>query len=240
MGDVSGWDVLKWIVHVLCVIVRTATNMLAVSVWWGIGLAVYKLFDGGNIFSAFGDGFVDGFTWSFTTTAGWVVAAAFGVLGLIHGIRMAVGETYWGVGFLGFILDNTWSLPNSVVGSLFATVTLGIGIDKSDSKGTGRLVLKNGVFSGYATTLGSVTAGTSVPKHEMVHVVQAWLTGPFFYPIFIANYVVNLVPYWWLIKCIFNAYPNAPIENFGHYFTRGVYPFTIFEAIAYGVEGSPP
>jgi hypothetical protein len=124
------------------------------------------------------------------------------------------------------------------VGSVWATITVGISSD-SRSKGSGSLYLQNGVFGSYDTTLGNVTAGVTVPTHEFVHVIQARIFGPFFYPIFIANYIVNLVPYWWPIKLLFNIYPNAPIDSVGAYFTRGVYPFTIFELIAYAVEGSP-
>jgi hypothetical protein len=75
-----------------------------------------------------------------------------------------------------------------------------------------------------------------VPAHELVHVIQARITGPFFYPF----YVVNLVPYWLALKALFHIYPTKKIDSVGHYFTHGVYPFTVFEAIAYAVEGSPP
>ena len=46
--------------------------------------------------------------------------------------------------------------------------------------------------------------------------------------------------YWWPLKLLFNIYPNAPINSFATYFTHGVYPFTLFELIAYAVEGEPP
>jgi hypothetical protein len=50
-------------------------------------------------------------------------------------------------------------------------------------------------------------------------VIQSWLFGPFFYPIFAVNYLINLTPYWWLLKLVFNIYPNAPIDNFWRYST---------------------
>jgi hypothetical protein len=232
--DTVFW-IYKWIIQPL---VRVATNLLVSAVWAGIGAGIIALFGGQDLLASAGSGFGAGFGWSFTP-AGAVIAIVFGIMGGVHGWKMAAAETYDSVGgFIAFLVDNTWSLPNSIVGSAWATVTVGIPTD-SLSKGSGSLYLQNGVFGSYDTTLGNVTAGTIVPTHEFVHVIQARVCGPFFYPIFVANYIVNLVPYWLLIKWIFNVYPAAPITSFGEYFTRGVYPFTIFELMAYGVQGSP-
>jgi len=96
------------------------------------------------------------------------------------------------------------------------------------------------VFSGYDTTLGNVTAGNIVPSHEVTHAWQARLFGPFFYPIYAANYAFNTFAPWWLIAKALGAYPKRPIDSFGRTISRGVYPFTIFEIWAYAIEGSPP
>lgn len=232
---------MKTFYKVIIVLLRAATNLLAVPVWSGVCIGLARLFQGDGLIAGFGAGWERGWQWSYHTPLGWICAGIFGVFGIVHGCRAASAGSYLGgLGFVGLLLDHTWSLPNTVLASIFATITAGISVDKTRSHGTGRLVLSNGVFSGYDTTIGSVIAGTIVPRHESVHVVQAWICGPFFYPIYIANYIINLIPYWWLIKIVFHAYPDAPIKKFGHYFSRGVYPFTIFEAMAYAVEGSPP
>jgi hypothetical protein len=227
--------------QVLLALVRVGTNLLAVPVWGGIILAVVSLFTADTVRGAFASAFASSLDWSFTSVPGLMVTGIFGVMGVIHAVRMFQAETYVsGLGFLGFMLDNSWGLPNTVLGSVFATISVGMEIDKPLSKGSSRLVTRNGIFGNYATTFGNVTTGTLVPRHEMVHVYQARVLGPLFYPIYAVNYVLNLVPYWWLLKLIFNIYPRAPINSFATYFTRGVYPFTLFELMAYAVEGSPP
>ena len=222
------------------VIVRTATNALTVPVWAAIAGGVVGLF-AGQMVSGFTSGFGAGWAFTFSNPIGWILLVLFGVVGLIHGYRMYKVRSYEGPGgVVGLILDHTWSLPNTMVGALFAVVTAGIEADAGHSQDSSRLILKNGVIGPYDTTFGNVTAGTQVLTHEMVHVIQARITGPFYYPAYVANYALNLIPYWWPIKKIFKIYPKAPIKGIGTYFTRGVYPFVIFEAIAYAVEGSPP
>ena len=214
--------------------VRTATNMLAAAVWFGILSALAGLFASG-VWNGFVNGYTNGFDWAFHTTLGIIVTILFGGLGLIHGIRMAGAESYFGVGgFLAFLWDHSWSLPNTILGSIFALITIGIGIDNSLSKGSGRLILVNGVFAGFDTTIGNVTAGNSVDAHEGMHVWQARIFGPFLYPIWVVNYVFNTLLPWWLII-------QRPLPaNFGKYFVCGVYPYTLFELWAYAVQGTKP
>ncbi len=238
MSDKTGWAIAY---DIFVGIVRVGTNVLAVPVWAGILYGAMSLFSADSLWTAASNGFSAGLEWAFHTPLGGIITGLFGIFGLIHAIRLAIGKSQYGIlGFLALLIDNTWSLPNTVLGSVFATITLGISVDTSASEGSGRLILSSGLVSSYDTTFGSVTAGKQVLKHEFQHVIQAWLFGPFFYPIFGANYLINLLPFWWLLKLAFNIYPNAPIENFWHYFSRGVYPFTLFELWAYAVEGSPP
>jgi hypothetical protein len=240
MGSSEDESVLESIYQWALVVLRVATNAIAIPIWAavvGIGIG---LFTDEKLFDAIGDSFASTLDWSFTTVPGVIVTVVFAVLGLIHALRLKAAGAYDGVpAFFFFLLDHTWSLPNTIIGSLFALITIGLEIDEPGSKGTGRLLLKSGLFGNYDTTLGNVTAGKIVPTHELVHVIQARLTGPFFYPVYLANYVVNLIPYW-LVFRLFDIYPGKKIDSVGHYFTHGVYPFTVFEAIAYGVEGSPP
>lgn len=173
---------------------------------------------------------------------GAIAGGAIGAItGAVHGWRMAAAESYdWtsGYSWLAFLLDNTWSLPNSALASLFATINLGNSVDKGLSKHSTRLIMKTGLGS-YDQTWGNVTAGTQVPTHEGVHVLQARIFGPLFYPSMAAHYVFNTVLPYWLIYHKYK-YPNAKITGFITYFSRGVYPHTWGEEWAYSVEGSPP
>ena len=161
--------------------------------------------------------------------------------GGIHAWRMAAAHSYdwsslagWGM----FIADNTWSLPNSVVASIWTTLNIWNPVDKSLSEGTGELVFEHEWAKGYATTLGNATAGKIVPKHERTHALQARIFGPLFYPSMLAHYAFNTVAPFWLIYHE-SRYPGKPITTFGQYFSRGVYPHTWAEEWAYSVEGSP-
>jgi hypothetical protein len=59
----------------------------------------------------------------------------------------------------------------------------------------------------------------------------AGIFGPLFYPSLVANYAVNLIPWWWGYHK--TRYPGLPITNFGQYFSRGVYPHVWAEDWAY-------
>ncbi len=224
---------MRLIYQILTTLVRIASNALAAPVWYGIFSAIAGLF-GGGLWDGFKSGWTAGWTWATTDTLGMIVTALFGILGLIHGIRLAQAESYFGAGFFALIWDHLWSLPNTILGSVFALITLGIGIDQSHSHGTGRLVLDNGIFADFDTTIGNVTAGHIVDDHEGMHVWQARIFGPFLYPIWIVNYVINTVLPWWL----FLTSPGP--ADFGKYFVCGVYPYTLFEIWAYAVQGSKP
>lgn len=164
------------------------------------------------------------------------------ILGAIHGWRMAIAHSYdWSTaaGWVEFVVDNTWALPNSVVASIWAALNIWNRSEQSTSEGVGQLGLHSSWAGSYATTFGNVTAGTRVPRHERTHALQSRIFGPLLYPTWIAHYIINAVLPYWLIY--HNArYPNSPITNFGQYFSRGVYPHTWAEEWAYSVEGDPP
>ncbi len=174
---------------------------------------------------------------------GAITGGIFGAItGGIHGWSMAAAGTYdWSSGWswLMFLADNTWSVLNSFVGSIWSTLNVWNPIDRNLSRGTGQLVYQRGWSAQYATTLGNVTAGRQVPRHERTHALQARIFGPLFYPLMLTHYVINtILPYWLIYHN--RRYPRAPIRNFGEYFSRGVYPHTFAEEWAYSVEGSPP
>ena len=163
------------------------------------------------------------------------------VFGAAHGFAMAKAGTYnWksGWGWVAFISDNTWSLANSFVGSVFAGVNVPWNeIDEAESQNSNSLYFKTR-WIGYDTTLGNVTIGTpakyganSVPQHEATHAWQARVLGPLFYPaIAVAFEVATVLPYWFL-------YGHCSVGANFTYFTKGVYPNTFHELHAYSVQG---
>ncbi len=189
-------DVWNW---VLAPLVRTATNALVGAL---PGILT------GNLGAAIAGGI------------------AGGVTGAVHGWAMAYAGSYdWGNGrsWLYFLADNTWSLPNSVIGSLFATANIFWNpIDKGYSENTGQLFFEKNWFAGYDTTLpGNVTVGKVVPIHEMIHTMQARIFGPFYLAFQLVWYGFWLAmfpfggPVWAItgynyLKCI--AYNNNPFE----------------------------
>lgn len=178
---------------------------------------------------------------------GAVAAVIFGAvgltLGIVHGICLAKGEAYHNDsrGWFLLIVDHTWSLVNTAVGSIFLAVNLLFGnrLDNMAMAGRTTVVMRKGVVSNFATTIGPVEAGTSsnISKHEYTHVLQSRIFGPSYIPLVMANYVIaTIVPYWLL----YHDRASRPIKSFGDYFMRGVYPHVWNEEWAYRVEGSPP
>jgi RHS repeat-associated protein len=165
----------------------------------------------------------------------WGKAGAFvgAGLGLIHGWSMAYAGTYkTPLSWVAFIFDNSWSLFNSFAGSFFNLVGLAAGasINQKNSKEYGGLYYDNW-FDNVSTTIGNVTLGKTVPDHEFVHVLQGRILGPAYIPAVIFNYeVATLLPYWVFFK-------DCKINGFIDYFTKGVYPNTWNEAMAYEQSG---
>ncbi|MGR9117568.1 MAG: hypothetical protein ACU85E_17620, partial [Gammaproteobacteria bacterium] len=123
MSGKSAWAVAY---DITVGVVRVGTNLLAVPTWAGTLAGCMALFTSETLWAAAHNGFMAGLEWSFQTPFGIFVTLAFGILGIIHAIRLAKAESQYGVlGFVGFLLDNSWALPNTVLGSIFATVTLG-------------------------------------------------------------------------------------------------------------------
>jgi hypothetical protein len=148
-------------------------------------------------------------------------------LGLPLGWAVRAGSAYdlgTARGAAEFLVDHTWSLPNTVLGSLFLSVNLlrGNRLDREQSRHAGCVILTRGALPGYATTVGTVQAGTTaaIRAHEDLHVGQARLFGPLYLPLVALHYVVATVIPYWLIRHDRQA---APIDSVGAYFIRGVY-----------------
>ncbi|HEX2029185.1 MAG TPA: hypothetical protein VHF25_14420 [Nitriliruptorales bacterium] len=165
------------------------------------------------------------------------------VLGVVHAIAVVGTDSYDHDrrGIWLFVVDHTWSLPNTVLGSLFLALNLIFRNppDRAQSEHRSTVVLRGGLLPGFATTIGNVEAGTSkhTSQHEYVHVLQARIFGPAYVPLVIVNYVLaTIFPYWLL----YHDHKSRPIRTVRDYFVRGVYPHTWHEEWAYAVQGSPP
>ena len=202
--------------------------MIAVN--WIVGPLVRGLSNGALMF---GLGYLGG-----NLTVALVLGAVGLALGLVHGFSMAYGHAYdFGNGgcWVKFILDNTWSVVNSLAGSLYQLVNLIIiNPITQTGAGTGTVVHRRGVLPGYATTIGQVIASDDpgVQDHERLHVLQARIFGPLYIPLVMASYVIGtILPYWLL----FHNHQRWPITGFGTYFINGVYPHAWNEEWAYRV-----
>lgn len=175
---------------------------------------------------------------------GLLIGGLIGLLfGAVYGWAITAARVYdWGSagGLVGYLVDHTWSLVNTLIGALFLAGNLAFG-NRLDRGYTQRNVvgLRDGVFPGFATTIGTVQAGTGmgIDEHEAVHVLQARIFGPLFIPMVIGNYILaTLLPYWLL----YHDRTARPITGLFTYFKRGVYPHTWNEEWAYKVQGTPP
>lgn len=175
---------------------------------------------------------------------GAAVAAVPGlVLGLTFGRAVAVSQAYdlgSMTGVRRIVVDLTWSLVNTVAGAVFLAVNLAAGnrVDPDAGRHSGSVILVRQFLRGYATTVGTVQAGTRphLRRHEDTHVRQARLFGPLYLPLVAVHYVVvTLVPYWLL----YHDRTTRPIDGFRAYFQRGVYPNTWHELWAYAVGDDP-
>ncbi|MGH3450992.1 MAG: hypothetical protein ACRDQW_09725 [Haloechinothrix sp.] len=166
------------------------------------------------------------------------------LLGGVHGWAIAAGSAYdFGSagGAVAYVVDHTWSVVNTLAGAVFLTGNLIFGnrLDRSFTPHRNLIGLHKGVVPGFATTIGTVQAGTgmNINVHEAVHVLQARIFGPLYIPLVVGNYVLaTLLPYWLL----YHDRTARPISGFVAYFRRGVYPHTWNEEWAYKVEGTPP
>lgn len=178
--------------------------------------------------------------------AAWgTVAAAVGLgTGVAFGWAVAGSASYdlrSSRGVLLLVVDLTWSLVNTVAGAVFLVLNLAVGnrVDRRAGRHSGCVMLHRGIIPGFATTVGTVQAGTTprIRRHEDTHVRQARLFGPLYLPLVAGHYVVaTLVPYW----LVGHDRARHPIDSIGAYFLRGVYGNVWHEKWAYAVQGSPP
>ena len=170
---------------------------------------------------------------------GPIGAVLVGVLSALFAIpfgrAVAQGKPYAGaLGFWRALIDATWSAPNTWAGAVYYSIhrLTGNTHDLARSAGKGSIWLTKGVVPAYATTIGTVKAGSNdgIDRHEELHIFQARLFGPLYIPLVILNYIVaTVVPYWLL----FRDKARYPITGFSSYFENGVYPHVWNELWAY-------
>ena len=157
------------------------------------------------------------------------------------------------LGWLMLLVDLTWSLPNT----LFGTVT-GLWLyafwgnpSRANSEGRGWITYSPRSSTGFGNdvlqTLGTVNIGGS-GQHERMHLLQARIFGPLYLPIFGLSYVVTF-----LVQCLFtlvlglilkaagirsSAHFNPPASSAVSGFFGWIYHSTPFEEWAYA-SGNP-
>lgn len=95
-----------------------------------------------------------------------------------------------------FILDISWSLINTLTGLVWMIWCVAKGTYRAPTDETQKrgIIVFNGAALGGAgaTTLGTVIGGDWM-LHEAVHVQQARIFGPLYWPTYLASYVTNLL-----------------------------------------------
>ena len=156
-----------------------------------------------------------------------IVGAVSAVFAIGYGRAVLAGRPYEGsaLGAWRCFVDATWSSLNTWAGAIYYGIhrLTRNTLDAERCRGKGSLWLVKGVVPQYATTIGTVKAGSDdiIDQHEEIHIFQARLLGPLYLPLVGLNYVVaTIVPYWLL----FRDKARRPIAGFGSYFENGVYP----------------
>lgn len=98
---------------------------------------------------------------------------------------------------LGFVADMSWSLLNTLVGVIFFLPYCAIaGSGQSpttDTQDNGAFWFRGAALGGAdATTIGNVVGGNWI-THETVHIWQARIFGPFYWPLYLSSYVLNML-----------------------------------------------
>lgn len=162
----------------------------------------------------------------------FIVAAVAGAIGAVYGTIALAKKTY-ALGFfsmLGFFLDMTWSLLNTLAGLIVwipACLITGASFiaPTEDSRRSGTLVYSSNPRGGGfgKTTIGTVIAG-GWNAHEETHVWQARIFGPPYMLAYILALLLNM-----LFRVITGKVQNVMKE---------AYHRIPFEDWAYWIEGT--
>ena len=141
------------------------------------------------------------FALNLTTNTALAVAGVAGIIGAVYS-AVAFARGVYGLGpfsILGYLLDMSWSLPNTAASLLVwlpaCMIAGGDFVEPDDkSRRSGTFVYrKNPRGGGYdATTIGTVIGG-GWSTHEEMHVWQARLFGFLYMPVYILSLLLNLL-----------------------------------------------
>jgi hypothetical protein len=128
----------------------------------------------------------------------WTAAVVGSFVGMMDGIKRI--HRWRGSGVPGFVLDVTWGLAGSTNGCLLHLLNFAWARAQDNPRGGAHRYL-NGfcVKAGYAITLGTVMSNLpahadSLLPHELLHVLQNRLFGPFYTLTYLAWMAVMLLP----------------------------------------------
>jgi hypothetical protein len=166
---------------------------------------------------------------------GPVGALAGFVTGAVFGLALARGQVYppTARGAALFALDHSWSLPNTVAGSIYLAAQGKRHLDQEATIHSGRIYVRQQFIPGYATTVGTVIAGCTprLKAHEDLHVRQARILGPLYLPLVVLGYVLaSVFPYWFFHR------DRDKVKGPVSYFSCGVYPHVWHELWAYRAD----
>lgn len=159
--------------------------------------------------------------------AGWTIAwvlfgGLFGFFTAWKGIYALQPRAIW-----AFILDISWSSINTIVGlvwMIYCAVKGSFTPPTPDTEKRGIIMFANAALPGAdASTLGTVMGGTWL-IHEAVHVQQARIFGPFYWPTYLVTYVLALI-----MRLVtgrihelhWEAYARVVMEDWAYYATPG-------------------
>lgn len=138
--------------------------------------------------------------WMFPPSGGVKIVLALiglisaGVFGFVTGLAGIYALRPRSIGV--FALDVTWSAINTLSGMFFLIWCLVKGDHQTPdarSQDRGMIWYSNAALPGAAaTTIGTVMGGDWL-THETVHVQQARIFGPFYWPTYLLSYVLNLI-----------------------------------------------
>jgi hypothetical protein len=191
-------------------------------------------------------------SWSSHT---WIFFVVLGY-GFLYGLEAGILTIYdlsTGVGWLALVVDMTWSLLNTVFGSLIGNlIYIWFGSpSRAESRNKGWIVFMPRSTTGFGNsvlqTLGTVNLG-GAGQHEKMHLLQARIFGPLYLPLFAVFYIVTftLQVLWTftlggllkLVKVRTTASFRPPASSAVGGFFGWIYYATPFELWAYA-SGNP-
>jgi hypothetical protein len=135
-----------------------------------------------------------GLSWGATAVLTVGGAIVFGLYGFFVGWKELYAfepRTIW-----AFVLDVSWSAINTITGliwMIWCAVKGTLRTDCEEAKKRGIIVFSDAALPGAAaSTLGTVMGGQWL-LHEAVHVQQARIFGPFYWPVYLISYLSAMI-----------------------------------------------